>query len=88
MSPEAILRLLREGIVMVLLLSAGPVLASLIVGLTVSLLQAVTQVQEQTLTFVPKLIATFLTLAILGPWMIRQAVQFSATLLETIPMIR
>ena len=49
MSPEAIIRVLREGILLVLILSAAPMLVSMIVGLTVSVLQATTQIQEQTL---------------------------------------
>ena len=88
MSPEAIVRVLREGILLVLVLSAAPMLASMIVGLVVSILQATTQVQEQTLSFVPKLLATFLTIAILGPWMMQQAVRFSAAILESIALVR
>ncbi|MCW5964610.1 MAG: flagellar biosynthesis protein FliQ [Bryobacterales bacterium] len=88
MTPEAILRILREGLLLVVILSAAPMLASMIVGLTVSVLQATTQIQEQTLSFVPKLIAVFLTIALLGPWMLSQAVRFSVTLLEMIPMVR
>ncbi len=88
MSPEAIVRVLREGILLVLVLSAAPMLVSMIVGLVVSILQATTQVQEQTLSFVPKLLATFLTIAILGPWMMQQAVRFSAAILESIALVR
>lgn len=88
MTPEAILRILREALLLVVILSAAPMLASMIVGLTVSVLQATTQIQEQTLSFVPKLIAVFLTIALLGPWMLSQAVRFSVTLLEMIPMVR
>lgn len=87
MTPEAILRILREGILMVLLLSAAPMLASMLVGFIVSILQATTQVQEQTLSFVPKLLATFLTLGIMGPWMMKQAVRFTVALLESIPLV-
>ncbi len=88
MTPEAILRILREGLLLVVILSAAPMLASMIVGLIVSVLQATTQIQEQTLSFVPKLIAVFLTIAFLGPWMLNQAVRFSVTILELIPMVR
>lgn len=88
MTPEAILRILREGLLLVVILSAAPMLASMIVGLTVSVLQATTQIQEQTLSFVPKLLAVFLTIALLGPWMLSQTVRFSVTLLEMIPMVR
>ena len=64
MSPEMIVRIMREGLLMVLLLSGGPMLASMLVGLVVSLLQATTQIQEQTLSYVPKLgTAIYATLA-------------------------
>ena len=85
MTPEAILRILREGILMVLLLSAAPMLASMLVGFIVSVLQATTQVQEQTLSFVPKLLATFLTLAIMGPWMMSTLVDYLRNTLLAIP---
>ncbi len=88
MSAEAVTRILREGLLLVLLLSAGPMLASLLIGLVVSILQATTQIQEQTLSYVPKLTGVFLTIAILGPWTLAQAVKFTVTLLETIPNVR
>lgn len=61
-----IVSIAKEGLYLVLILSAPPVLMAMIVGLFVSLLQATTQVQEQTLTFVPKLVAIILVLAFLG----------------------
>ena len=88
MSSETIVRILREGLLMVLILSGGPMLASMMVGFMVSLFQATTQIQEQTLSYVPKLIAVFLTLMVLGPWILSQAVRFTAVLLESIPLIR
>lgn len=56
-----------DGLKLVLILSGPPVIAALVVGLMVSLLQATTQVQEQTLTFVPKLVAIILVLMLMGP---------------------
>jgi flagellar biosynthetic protein FliQ len=88
MPTEAVLRILRESVLVVLLISAPAMAAALLVGLVVSLLQATTQVQEQTLSYVPKLVAVFVTLAIAGPWMLRQVVSFTAVLLEGIPAIR
>lgn len=88
MSSETIVRILREGLLMVLILSGGPMLASMMVGFMVSLFQATTQIQEQTLSYVPKLIAVFLTLMVLGPWILSQAVRFTAVLFESIPLIR
>lgn len=88
MSPEAIVRILREGLMLVLLLSAGPMLASMLIGLSVSILQATTQIQEQTLSYVPKLIGVFVTIGILGPWIMAQAVKFTSVVMNTIPSVR
>ena len=88
MSSETIVRILREGLLMVLLLSGGPMLASMMVGFMVSLFQATTQIQEQTLSYVPKLVAVFVTLMIMGPWILSQAVRFTVVLFESIPLIR
>ena len=88
MNSESIVRILREGLLMVLLLSAGPMLASMLVGFMVSLFQATTQIQEQTLSYVPKLVAVFVTLMIMGPWILSQAVRFTVVLFESIPLIR
>jgi flagellar biosynthetic protein FliQ len=88
MSPEAITRVMREGLMLTLLLSAGPMLASMVIGLVVSIFQATTQIQEQTLSYVPKLTGVFVTIGILGPWALAQAVKFTVALLETIPTVR
>jgi flagellar biosynthetic protein FliQ len=88
MNPEAITRVLREALALTLELSAGPMLTSMLIGLVVSIVQATTQIQEQTLSFVPKLIGTFLAVAIMGPWILAQAVKFTVALLETIPTVR
>lgn len=88
MTADVILRILREGLLLVLLLSAGPMLVSMIVGLVVGILQATTQIQEQTLSYVPKLIAVFATLAIIGPWAVGQAVRFAALILNNVALIR
>jgi flagellar biosynthetic protein FliQ len=87
MTSESIVRILREGLLLVLLLSAGPMLASLLVGFVVSLLQATTQVQEQTLSHVPKLVSVFIALAVLGPWMLRQSVHFTRVLFDSIALV-
>ena len=88
MNPEGITRVLREALALTLELSAGPMLTSMLIGLVVSIVQATTQIQEQTLSFVPKLIGTFLAVAIMGPWIMAQAVKFAIALLETIPTVR
>jgi flagellar biosynthetic protein FliQ len=68
-----------EGLWLILLLSLFPLLASLIVGLLVSLFQALTQIQEQTITFVPKIIATILVIMITAPWMLKLLMEFGKT---------
>ena len=88
MDSESVIRLLREGLLLIVLVSAPPMLASLVVGLTVSILQATTQVQEQTLSFVPKLLAIFLTLAVMGPWMLAQLAQFANAVMGAIGEVR
>ena len=71
------IHLAAEALWLILLLSMPPLLASLAVGLIVSLLQALTQVQEQTLTFVPKIIATILALMLSASWMLGRLVEFA-----------
>lgn len=88
MSSESTIRILREGLLLILLLSGGPMLASMFVGFFVSLFQATTQIQEQTLSYVPKLVAVFVMLAVLGPWIIAQMVRFTTILFESIPLVR
>lgn len=79
---------LREGLYLVLLVSAPVLAASLVVGLIVSLLQATTQLQDQTLTFVPKLVAVLLALVVAGPWIGDQLLRFARVLFEAIPQFR
>lgn len=88
MSPEAITRILREGLMLVLLLSAGPMLTSMLIGLVMSIVQATTQLQEQTLSYVPKLAGVFLSVAILGPWLLAEAAKFTVALMDSIPTVQ
>ncbi|MGI6576347.1 MAG: flagellar biosynthesis protein FliQ [bacterium] len=79
-----VINLSRDALLTVLLV-AGPMLAlSLLVGIVVSLLQATTQIQEQTLTFIPKILAVLLAIVLWGPWMITVMVQFTHNLLVNI----
>lgn len=75
----------KQALLLVLVLSAPPVLAAMVVGLMVSLLQATTQIQEQTLTFVPKLVVVVIMLALMGPLGMAQLIAFTKTLLLTFP---
>jgi flagellar biosynthetic protein FliQ len=79
------LKVTNEALILILLLSAPPLLISLVVGLLISLFQATTQIQEQTLTFVPKITAVFLTLALTGYWMMAQMVRFTQSLFMSFP---
>lgn len=88
MDGDAILRLLREGLLLVLIVSAVPMIVAMVIGLTTSLLQATTQIQDQTIGFVPKLIAVFAAMALAGPWMLWQVVRFAAAVFETIALIK
>jgi flagellar biosynthetic protein FliQ len=88
MNPDAVVRLLREGLLLVLILSAGPLGTAMIIGLVISILQATTQVQEQTLSFVPKLIGISLVLAIAGPWMMNEIVRFTRLMFDAIALIQ
>ena len=63
-------------------------LASMLVGFIVSVFQATTQIQEQTLSYVPKLAAVFMTLAIMGPWILAQTVKFTVVIFDSIATVR
>lgn len=75
----------KQSLYLILVLSAPPVLVALIVGLMISLVQATTQIQEQTLTFVPKLVAVFVTLALTGPWLMTTLIKYAQSLLDQFP---
>jgi flagellar biosynthesis protein FliQ len=85
---DLVLRAVREGLILVLLVSAPPLLASLIVGFVVSVVQAATQIQDPTIAFVPKLVAVVLLLVVSGPLLGAQVVRFAQALLLTIPTVR
>ncbi|MFH0800467.1 MAG: flagellar biosynthesis protein FliQ [Pseudomonadota bacterium] len=78
--PEYFIAVAKQSLFLALVLTGPPVLVAMLVGLTISILQATTQIQEQTLTFVPKLFAIVATLAIAGPWMLAQLVAFTASI--------
>ena len=87
MITEYLVRVAREGMYLAIVLSAPVVLAALTVGLIVSVVQATTQIQEQTLSFAPKLVAVLVALAVSSPWIGTQLVRFFAALFEAIPRI-
>ncbi|MCG8402587.1 MAG: flagellar biosynthesis protein FliQ [Firmicutes bacterium] len=85
MTETFIIALVREAILMVCIIALPPLMAALLVGLVISILQAATQVQEQSLTFVPKIIAVFLTLAVMAPWTVRLMMSFTNRVYSRIP---
>lgn len=85
MSESSVMALVQEALTVTLMLVAPILLVSMVVGLIVSIFQAVTQISEMTLTFVPKLVAMFATIAILGTWMLRYVVEFTARLFASLP---
>jgi len=81
MNPQQVVDVAREAITITLLMASPMLGFGLIVGLTVSILQAVTQVNEMTLTFIPKIIAVLAALAIFLPWLLRIILDFTASIL-------
>ncbi len=80
-----VILLIRTGVLQILMLAAPVLLIGMAVGLIISIFQATTSIQEQTLTFVPKIIAILVTLIIAGPWMLATLRQYTITLFEQIP---
>lgn len=79
-----VLKLAQDAIRTILMVSAPMLIFSLVVGLIVSIIQAVTQIQEATLSFVPKIVAVFLSLIIFGPWILQLITQFTTGLLNNL----
>ncbi len=77
--------IIRSGIFHILIVSAPVLITGLVVGLIVSIVQATTSIQEQTLTFVPKIAAILISIFVMGPWMIRVLVQFAMSMFNQIP---
>jgi flagellar biosynthesis protein FliQ len=75
----------QQGLLMLLMVSAPVLIAVLVVGLVVSIFQAATQINEATLSFVPKIIAAVVVLAVAGPWMMTTLVEYLQRVLQSIP---
>ncbi len=87
MTESMVMDLGRSALTIMLILSLPLLGVSLVVGLVVSLFQAVTQIQEVTLTFVPKILGIILVVALLGPWMFQQLLTFTITIFDLIPRL-
>ena len=86
MGIEEVTAVSSEALYLVIKVAAPVLLVSLVVGLIISIFQTVTSIQEQTLTFVPKIIAVFFTLIVLGHWMLNEMTQFMIRLWSDFPL--
>jgi flagellar biosynthetic protein FliQ len=85
MTPETVISVAREALTITAMVAAPPLLAALITGVLVGVLQAATQINEMTLSFIPKLIALAVTLLATGPWMIELLTSYTRSLFHNIP---
>ena len=85
MTPTTVIEIGRVAVELTLMISAPLFLAALVTGLVISIFQAATQINESTLSFVPKLVAIFVTLILAGPWMITLMTDYMRRLYESIP---
>ncbi|GAA5415118.1 flagellar biosynthetic protein FliQ [Paraliobacillus ryukyuensis] len=84
MNAEHVITLAQQGIYTVLIVTGPLLLLALIVGLLVSIFQATTQIQEQTLAFIPKIVAVLVGLVLFGPWMLVRVVEFASNIFQNL----
>ncbi|SKC74321.1 flagellar biosynthesis protein FliQ [Maledivibacter halophilus] len=84
MDEGLVLDLFQQAMLNIIILASPLLLAGLFVGLAVSIFQATTQIQEATLAFVPKILAVFFTLILLGPWLLKKATEFATYIFSNI----
>ena len=87
MTSQSVLSLVQEAMWITFLVSAPLLLVTLVVGLVIAVLQAATQINEMTLSFIPKLVALFATLVVAGPWMLSILADYTQRLFERIPTL-
>ncbi len=87
MTIDTVMELGRQGLTVTVLLAAPLLLSALLAGLLIGMFQAATQIQDMTLSFIPKLIVLVVALGISGPWMLRLIVDFTRNLIEKVPVI-
>ncbi|MDP3293957.1 MAG: flagellar biosynthesis protein FliQ [Nevskia sp.] len=87
MTPETVLTTGSQALQLVLMLAAPLLLTALAVGVLIGVFQAATQINEQTLSFIPKLLSTAAVLVFTGPWMLRLLTEFTRRLYESIPAL-
>lgn len=87
MTPETVIHIGRTAVETVLLTSAPMLLTAMVVGLVISIFQAATQINEQTMAFIPKIVAVFLCLLIFGPWIIELLLTFTTGIISQIATV-
>jgi len=87
MSDGVIVSITQDALMTAVLVSAPILIVSLVIGLVISVFQAMTQINEVTLTFVPKILGVFAVAAIMGPWMVGTMVSYTTRLYSTLPLI-
>lgn len=87
MTPETVIDILREALWMIVLLSAVIITPGLVIGLVVSTFQAATQINEQTLSFLPRLLITLIVIIVMGPWMLTKLLDHANRLISSIPYL-
>ena len=87
MTPEDVIHIGKKAVETILLTSAPMLVAAMVIGLVISIFQAATQINEQTMTFIPKIIAVFLTLLIFGPWIIELLITFTTGIITQIATV-
>ncbi len=87
MTPEIAVDIFREALWLMAMAVATIITPSLIIGLIVAMFQAATQINEQTLSFLPRLLVSFMTLAVMGPWLVGRWLDFTTKLFESMPYV-
>jgi flagellar biosynthesis protein FliQ len=87
MTPDVAVGIWREAMWLIVLLVAVIVMPSLLIGLVISTFQAATQINEQTLSFLPRLLVTLVVIIVTGPWLLRRILDYSQQLILSIPLL-
>ena len=87
MTPDTVIDIWREAMFLIVIMVSVIVMPSLVVGLAVSTFQAATQINEQTLSFLPRLLTTLMAVILAGPWLLRRVLDFTEQLITSIPFL-
>ncbi len=87
MTPDMMVQLLGEGFLLIVLMVSVLIVPSLVVGLVVSVFQAATQINEQTLSFLPRLLTTLITVMVAGPWLLARLIEFTRHVTDTFALV-